>query len=68
MDTFFKFMEGPVGRVLRILLGMVLVYVGIGRMTGVGGQILALVGLLPIAMGLWGPCLLHLAMRRLHRA
>ena len=67
MDKFFSFMEGPAGRVLRVLLGMALVYVGLTRMTGVGGQILALAGLLPIAMGVWGPCLLHLAMRRLNR-
>lgn len=68
MDKFFEVMEGPVGRVLRVVLGVVLIYLGLGRMSGMGGRIVALAGLLPIAMGLWGPCLVHLAVRRLRRA
>jgi hypothetical protein len=68
MEKFFKVMEGPVGRVLRVALGLVLVYIGFGRMSGVGGRILAIAGLLPIVMGLWGPCLLHMGARRLRRA
>jgi hypothetical protein len=68
MDRFFAIMEGPAGRVLRVVLGLVLVYVGLVRMAGAGGYVLALAGLLPIAMGLWGPCLVHLAIRRLSRA
>jgi hypothetical protein len=60
-------MEGPVGRALRVVLGIVLIYFGLGRMGGTGGRILALAGLLPIAMGLWGPCLVHLAVRRFKR-
>jgi hypothetical protein len=68
MDKFFEIMEGPIGRALRVVLGLVLIYVGLARMAGVGGYVLALAGLLPIAMGLWGPCLVHLAVRRLNRA
>lgn len=34
MDKFFDVMEGPVGRVLRVALGAILVYVGLGQMTG----------------------------------
>jgi len=64
MDTFFKFMEGPAGRTLRILLGIALIYLGLGLMDGIGGKIVALAGLLPIVMGAWGPCLVHLAIRR----
>ena len=37
-------------------------------MSGIGGRLVAIAGLLPIAMGLWGPCLVHLATRRLRRA
>jgi hypothetical protein len=65
MDKFFEVMEGPVGRVLRVVRGFVLVYFGLARVGGAGGAVLAVVGLLPIAMGLWGPCLVPLAMRRL---
>jgi hypothetical protein len=68
MDKFFEIMEGPFGRVLRVVLGVVLIYFGLGRMSGMGGRAVALAGLLPIAMGLWGPCLVHFALRRLRRA
>lgn len=68
MDKFFEVMEGRIGRVLRVALGGGLIYVGLGRMSGMGGRLLAIAGLLPIAMGLWGPCLVHLAVRRLRRA
>jgi hypothetical protein len=68
MDKFFDVMEGSVGRGLRLALGIVLVYFGIARMGGTGGTILAIAGLLPIAMGLWGPCLLRLALRGFKRA
>jgi hypothetical protein len=68
MDKFFEVMEGPIGRVLRVVLGIVLIYLGLVRMSGIGGRIVAIAGLLPIAMGLWGPCLVRLAIRRLNRA
>jgi len=68
MDKFFEIMEGPFGRVLRVALGVVLIYLGLGRISGAGGRVVAIAGLLPIAMGLWGPCLVHLAVRRLRRA
>ena len=68
MDKFFEVMEGPIGRVLRVALGVALIYVGLGRIGGMGGRILAIAGVLPIVMGLWGPCLVHLAVRRLRRA
>ena len=67
MDKFFNVMERPFGRALRVVLGIGLVYFGIGRIGATGGRILALAGLLPIAMGLWGPCLAHVAVRRFKR-
>jgi hypothetical protein len=68
MEKFFDVMEGPFGRSLRVVLGAILIYLGLARMGGTGGRILAVAGLLPIAMGLWGPCLVHMAARRLRRA
>ena len=68
MEKFFEVMEGPFGRALRVALGAVLIYFGLARMSGMGGRVVAIAGLLPIAMGLWGPCLVHLAARRLRRA
>jgi hypothetical protein len=68
MEKFFEVMEGPFGRVLRVALGAFLIYLGLAQMSGMGGRIVAIAGLLPIAMGFWGPCLVHLAARRLRRA
>jgi hypothetical protein len=67
MNKFFEVMEGPIGRMLRVVLGLVLIYFGLARMSGTGGRILAIAGLLPVAMGLWGPCLVNLAIRRLRQ-
>jgi len=67
MDKFFTFMEGPIGRALRIGLGLVLIYFSLMQVGGAGGRVLAFVGLLPIAMGLWGPCLVNLAVHRFKR-
>lgn len=68
MDKFFAVMEAPTGRLLRVALGMVLFYVGLGPIGGTGGRILALGGLLAIVMGASGPCLVNLAIRPLRRA
>jgi len=68
MDKFFAFMEGAFGRALRIVLGLVLIYFGLMQLDGVGGRVLAFAGLVPIAMGAWGPCLVNMAIHRFKRA
>ena len=68
MNRFFGFMEGPVGRTLRVVLGVALIYLGLGRIGGTRGSMVALVGVLPLVMGAWGPCLVHLAVDRFNRA
>jgi hypothetical protein len=68
MKRFFGFMEGPVGRALRVVLGVALIFLGLARIGGTRGSILALVGVLPLLMGAWGPCLVHLAAGRFKRA
>jgi len=40
MDKFFEVMEGPFGRLLRVVLGVVLIYLGLIRMSGTGGRVL----------------------------
>jgi hypothetical protein len=52
------FMQGTVGRILRVVLGLVLIYVGLAVVGGTAGIIVTVIGLVPIAMGVWGPCLL----------
>ena len=53
---FARFMSGPVGRLARIVAGIVLVVIGISM--GGAGWILAVVGLLPIAAGVLNICLI----------
>lgn len=58
MVTATRFMDSMAGRLARILLGLVLIAVGI-RVGGGGGYAIAAVGLLPIALGASGHCLLE---------
>ena len=58
MNGLINFMQGAVGRVARVVLGLALVYIGLALVGGTAGVVIAVIGLLPIAMGVWGPCLL----------
>ncbi len=58
MNTIISFMQGYAGRALRVGLGLALIYVGLSVLGGTLGIILAVIGIVPIAMGVWGPCLL----------
>ncbi len=62
MSGLVDFMNTGVGRGIRVLLGLVLIYVGLTALSGVVGWVVALIGLLPIAMGAWGHCLLEFLM------
>ena len=55
---FSEFMATPLGRGIRVVAGAVMIYVGLSVLGGVGGTILALAGILPIATGLLNVCLL----------
>ena len=54
---------GGVDRILRIVLGLVLVAVGFVVMSGTAGTIVGLVGFIPLATGLLGWCPLYLPFR-----
>ena len=58
MNGLISFMQSTIGRTLRVVLGLVLACVGLLALGGTVGIILAVVGLVPIIMGIWGPCLL----------
>jgi hypothetical protein len=58
MKGLINFLQSAAGRGLRVVLGIALVYAGLAVLGGTGGLVLAVVGLLPIVMGIWGPCLL----------
>jgi hypothetical protein len=58
MKNLISFLQGSSGRIVRVVLGLALVYVGLAIIGGTAGLLIAIVGLLPIVMGIWGPCLL----------
>ncbi len=60
MSNLIEFLNGAVGRLLRVALGVALIWYGLFVLGGTAGAILALVGLVPIGLGLWGHCLLEL--------
>ncbi|MEX2229649.1 MAG: YgaP-like transmembrane domain [Dehalococcoidia bacterium] len=62
MDTAVEFMNRPLGRGARIIAGIVLIGVGI-TVGGSAGVVIGVVGLVPIALGLSGRCLLELLPR-----
>jgi len=56
MNPFVKFMASGTGRIVRIVAGVILVIVGLLALEGTAGTIVALVGLLPIAAGVFDFC------------
>ncbi len=68
MESLVHFMNTGLGRGLRFILGIALIYIGLAVVSGTLGLILAVIGLVPIAMAAWGHCLLEVAAPRAHRA
>ncbi len=61
MAGLITFMNSTVGRIVRIVLGLVLIWLGLmGPLAGsTGGVIVAIIGIVPVIMGIWGRCLLQ---------
>ena len=55
---FARFMASPLGRGGRIILGLGLIYWGLGKVGGVLGWIIAIGGLLPLTLGIINGCIL----------
>jgi len=68
VTSIIGFMNKAVGRALRFVLGVALIAYGLLVLGGTAGTVVALVGLLPIALALWGHCLLELSTPRSPRA
>jgi hypothetical protein len=64
MAGLIGFMNGFWGRALRVVLGVALIAYGLLMLGGTPGIVVAIVGLVPLAMGLWGHCLLELVAPR----
>lgn len=56
-SAFINFMRSFPGRALRVAAGLILVYLGFFVIQGVAGAIVGLIGLVPIAAGLFNFCL-----------
>ncbi|MFA7297342.1 MAG: DUF2892 domain-containing protein [Dehalococcoidia bacterium] len=59
MDALVQFMNGPLGRLARVVLGVALIVYGLMVMGGTAGYVVAAVGLLPIALGAAGRCMVE---------
>lgn len=69
MKTLVSFMNGSLGRAARFVLGLTLIYAGLFSLQGgITGFAVAVVGLVPIAMGFWGRCLLEIVTPRARHA
>jgi hypothetical protein len=55
---FVKFMLSPAGRLLRVALGIGIMWYGLVHLGGTLGIAVGLIGLVPIAAGLFNFCLL----------
>ena len=56
--SFARFMASPLGRGVRILLGLALIAWGLGSVGGTRGWIIAIAGLLPLTLGTINGCIL----------
>ena len=56
MNGLFRFLASTTGRIVRAVAGLALILIGLLAVGGVGGWILAIVGLVPLAAGLFDFC------------
>jgi hypothetical protein len=54
---FVTFMQSPIGRTLRIVLGLALIGFGLRAVHEAAGLIVALIGVVPLIAGTFGVCL-----------
>jgi hypothetical protein len=56
MRAIFRFLASSAGRLVRAVAGLILIVVGIAVVGGTVGWILAVVGLVPLAAGVFDRC------------
>ncbi len=56
MKGLFRLLASPTGRAVRIVAGLALILLGWLAVEGIGGWVLAIVGLVPLAAGLFDRC------------
>ena len=58
MNPFPRFMNTQLGRIVRIVAGVVLIGVGLLAIGGLAGIVVAALGVVPLAAGVFDFCLL----------
>lgn len=56
MNPFIRFMVSTAGRITRIAAGLALIAAGLLWVQGIGGIVLAVVGVVPLAAGAFDFC------------
>jgi hypothetical protein len=56
MNALFGFLAGPIGRAVRIVLGLILILIGLFVVDGPLSWVLEMVGLVPLLAGLFDFC------------
>ena len=59
MSALVSFMNNPIGRLVRIALGVAIILTAFTTMSGTAGWAVAAVGVVPIVMGVSGRCLIE---------
>lgn len=59
MNGLIQFMNSVWGRAARVILGLALIWYGLFVLGGTAGVIVAVIGLIPIGLGLAGRCVLE---------
>lgn len=57
MKNIFGFLASPAGRIIRAIAGIVLISVGLGMVGGTSGAIIAVIGVVPVAAGVFDFCI-----------
>jgi len=57
MNPFVSFMASTAGRITRIVAGLVLIAWGLLGLTGAAGIVVAVIGMVPLAAGLFDFCI-----------
>jgi hypothetical protein len=57
MNQLFEFLASSAGRIVRAVLGLIVIALGIWTASGVWGWVLIVIGLVPLAAGLFDFCL-----------
>ena len=57
MEAAFRFIAGPIGRLIRAIAGLGLILIGLLLLEGAAGWILAVIGLAPLLAGILDFCI-----------